>query len=159
MRGIFCLTKANNNEEYKKVLKSRMNLLLLMFVIGGITMAAALVVKNTGGASISERMLGVYTGVGTGLMAAAAILWAKNKRILGNEEKLRQSRLSNTDERIHEISNHAFRAAGIVLLIAIYVAGLIGGLFYPVLVSLLLCLVCVFLVTYTVAYKIYEHKM
>lgn len=159
MKGLFCGCSANSNEEYKKVIKTRMKIMILLFVIGNITLAVALLAKNIWTVSINEHMLGVYSGVGVGLMAASVILWIKNKLILADEEKLKKSRLSNTDERIQEISNKALRVGTIVLLIALYALGLIGGLFYPVLVKILLSMVFVFLIAYLIAYKIYEKRM
>ena len=159
MMGLFCASKAKNNEEYKKVIKARMNVMVLIFVIGLITLVVSLLAEKAWAVKISEQMLGVYCGVGTGLLVVSVILWIKNKLILGNETKLKESRLNNTDERLKEINNRAFRIATIFLLIALYAAGLIGGLFYPILVQVLLTLVCVFLVAYVVSYKIYEKRM
>lgn len=159
MKGLFCGSKANNNEEYKKVIKTRMKIMILLFVIGCITLAVALLAKNVWKVEISEYMLGVYSGAGTGLIVVSAILWIKNKLILADDEKLKKSRLSNTDERIQEISNRAFRLAAIALLIALYAAGLIGGIFNQVLVEVLFSMVFVFIIVYIVAYKVYERRM
>ncbi|MDF2673707.1 MAG: hypothetical protein K0R09_1972 [Clostridiales bacterium] len=159
MKELFCSCKANNNEEYKKVIRARMKRMILLFVIGIITLVAALLPENMWTVSINEQMLGVYSGIGVGLIVASVILWIKNKLILADEEKLKESRLSNTDERIQEISSKALRVAAIVLLIALYALGLIGGLFYPVLVKILLSMVFVFLIAYLIAYKIYEKRM
>ncbi len=104
-------------------------------------------------------MLGVYTGVGGGIMGASIAQWIKTKLILADDKKLKKSRLNNTDERIQEISKKSFRAAAIVLLISLYVTGLIGGLFYPVLVEVLFGMVCIFLIIYLVAYKVYDRSM
>lgn len=151
--------KANNNEEYKKVIKSRMNIMLLLFMIGGVTLAVAILAKTVWTVEISDRMLGVYTGVGSGLLLVSTILWIKNKLLLNNDAKLKESRLMNTDERIKEISNTAFRTATYILLISLYAVALIGGLFYPILTELLSFLVCIFLLAYTIAFKIYERRM
>jgi uncharacterized membrane protein len=159
MKGLFCGYKSSNNEEYKRVLKAKMKIMVLIFVIGTITLITALLAKNMWIVTISDQILGVYSGVGTGLIAVSVILWIKNKLILADDEKLKKSRLNNTDERIREISNRAYRVAGIVLLISLYVTGLIGGLFYPILVQVLLSMVCVFLIAYVAAYKIYENRM
>ncbi|HWT76188.1 MAG TPA: hypothetical protein VN258_15910 [Mobilitalea sp.] len=159
MIGLFCESKASNNEEYKKVIKSRMNVMLLIFAIGCVTLAVALLAEFLWTVNIKEQMLGVYTGLGTGLIVGGAILWVRNLRILKDEEKLKQNRLNCTDERILEISNKAYRVATFVLLISLYAVGLIGGLFYPALVKVLLFLVCAFLLAYMIAYRIYEKQM
>ncbi len=159
MMGFFCVSKAKSNEEYKKVIKARMNLMVLIFVIGLITLIVSLLAEKIWKVEISEHMIGLYCGVGTGLLVASVILWIKNWMILRNETRLKESRLCNTDERLMEISNKAFRMATIFLVAALYACGIIGGLFYPILVKVLMILICVFLAAYMVTYKIYEKKM
>ncbi|MGN2349983.1 hypothetical protein ACTFH7_15985 [Clostridium cagae] len=159
MIGFLCKYKANNNEEYKKVIKARMNLMVLIFVIGSITIILSLLAKTIWKISINTSMLDIYNGFGTGLVVVSIIMWMKNKSILGSEEKLRQSRLNNNDERILEINNKALKLAGIVLLISLYLVGLIGGFFYPILAKVLLIMVGVFFLTYFISYRMYNKKM
>lgn len=156
MNGFFCNSKATNNEEYKKVIQTRMTRMVFLFGIGCLTIAVSLIAKDNKAVTIGDQMLGVYTGVGTGLMFAAAILWIKNMLILKDDEKLKNSRLENADERIQEISLKAFRVAGFALLVALYGFGLIGGLFYPILVEVLMAKVSIFLFVYMIAYRIYD---
>lgn len=159
MRSLFCGTIAKNNEEYRKVIKFRMNLFLIMMLVGIITFTIALLAEFRWTLQVNEHMLGVYTGVGSGLTFAAIVLWIKNKKLLSNEDKLKESRLSNTDERLREINSKAFRVASFILLVSLYAAGLIGGLFYPILVKVLFGIILIFTVSYVCAYKIYEKKM
>lgn len=159
MKFLFFSSKVNNNEDYKKVIKLRMKVQIILFAIGISTLIVALLAKNIWTVKISDHMLGVYTGVGGGIMGASIAQWIKNKLILADDKKLKRSRLNNTDERIQEISKKSFRAAAIVLLISLYVTGLIGGLFYPVLVEALFGMVCIFLIIYLVAYKVYDRSM
>lgn len=159
MRGIFCGSNAKNNEEYRIYVKTKMNLLLLLFFIGLVTMAISLMAEFYWTVTINEHMLGVYTGAGTGLAAAGAVLWIKNKLLLNNEEKLKISRISNSDERMQEINSKAIRVATVILLVALYVIGLIGGLFNPILIKVLFGCMTIFVAAYIIAYKIYEKKM
>lgn len=159
MIGFLCKYKANNNEEYKRVIKARMNLMVLIFAIGSITIILSLMAKTLWKISINESMIDVYSGFGVGLVVVSIIMWLKNKSILGNEEKLKQSRLNNNDERLVEINNKALKVAGLVLLMSLYFVGLIGGIFYPILAKVLLIMVGVFLVTHFISYRIYNKKM
>jgi len=159
MIGILCGTTVKTNEEYKKVIRNRMKLMLAMIIIGIITAAFGYGAEFYFKLSINEQMLGVYSGMGTGLFIAGIILWNKNRLLLKNDEKLKESRLNNTDERIQEIGNKAFRIATYAMLGALYAAALIGGLFYPVLVEYLLFVVCIFLLAYVIAYKYYNKKI
>ncbi|MDF2487034.1 MAG: hypothetical protein K0R46_3202 [Herbinix sp.] len=159
MRGLLCGTTANTNEEYKQVVKIRMYRFLCLGLVGAITFVTALLAEFYWKLDVKEQMLGVYTGAGAGILGASVLLWIKNKRLLGNEEKLKASRISNADERIKEISNKAFKMAAVIMLIAMYATALIGGLFYPVLVELLLAIVSIFVFAYLVSYFVYSKRM
>ncbi|MGF7144582.1 hypothetical protein HNQ56_003013 [Anaerotaenia torta] len=159
MRGLLCGTTARTNEEYKKVVKVRMTRLLGVSVLGAFTLILSLLAEFYWKVDIDERMLGVYAGMGSGLIVVGVVLWIKNRIILGDEEKLKESRLSNADERIKEISNKAYMTATAILLIAMYGIALIGGLFYPVMIQILIILVGIFALAYFIAYRVYDKKM
>ncbi|MEQ8155557.1 MAG: hypothetical protein ABRQ25_11840 [Clostridiaceae bacterium] len=103
MRGILCGTTAKTNEEYKQVIKKRMKLMIVIAIIGFITATVGFVAESYLKLPISEQMSGVYTGIGVGLLAGGIALWIKNRLVLNNDQKLKESRLNNTDERIQEI--------------------------------------------------------
>lgn len=159
MRGLFCGTSAKTNEEYKQVVKVRMYRIAGMGLIGAITLTTALLAGLYWKLEVKREMLSVYSGAGFGLLLASIIMLVKNWRMLGSEEKLKESRISNSDERLKEITDRAFRTASIVMLIAMYALTLIGGLFYPVLVKLLLLFVGIFIIANTVAFNIYKRSM
>lgn len=159
MKGPLCLTNAKNNEEYRIVLKKRNILFFVLIMIGIITAFFGFWAEEYMKTSINEKMLGVYTGFGTGLFLAGSILLIKNLLILKNEEKLKESRLTCTDERNKEIEGRAFRVASYVMIAAFYCVAMIGGLFYPVLVDVLLIVIFSFVITYFIAYRVYNSKM
>ena len=159
MKGFFCGTTAKTNEEYKEVIKTRMRIMVAITIIGIITAALGFVAEFCLKISISEKMLGLFSGIGMGLFAAGIVLWIKNKRLINNDEKLKASRLNNTDERIREVGNKAFRVAAVVMLVVLYATGAIGGLFYPVLFGALLFIISAFLIAYLIAFKYYNKKM
>lgn len=159
MRGLLCGTTARTNEEYKQVVKTRIYRFAGLGLIGAITLATALLAEFYWKLDVKEEMLGVYTGAGFGLLLISVIMIIKNMLMLKDEEKLKVSRISNSDERIKEISNRAFRTASIIMLIAMYALALIGGLFNPVLVRLLLMIVSIFGFAYLVSYYVYNRRM
>lgn len=159
MKGILCGTTAKTNEEYKKVIKSRMKIMVVIIIIGIITSTIGFGAEFYLKVSTNEMMMGVYSGLGVGLFVAGTILLIKNRMLLNDEEKLKASRLNNTDERIQEISNKAFRIAALVMIVALYATALIGGIFYQVLIQVLLFIVCIFLLSYVIAFKYYNNKM
>lgn len=158
MKGIFCGSKARTNDEYKSVIKSRMKIFIILFVIGTITLGVTTYL-NFSDLIKDDHILDIYSGAGTGLIAISILLWVKNKLLLKNENKLKESRINNSDERIQEISNKALKIATITLLIALYAIGFIGGLYNAILFTVLSSTVCIFLVVYVVSYKFFERKM
>lgn len=159
MRGILCVSNVKTNEEYRSVIKTRMKLMAGIILLGIITAGIGFSAEFYFKAPVSEHMLGVYSGTGVGLFVVGTILLIKNRLLLKDDKKLKESRLNNTDERIQEISNKAFKVASYSMIIALYIIALIGGIFYPVLAQVLLAIVCIFLLVYIGAFKYYNNRM
>lgn len=158
-RGLFCATTAANNEEYRKELKKR-NLWYLFIAVAGILIAvSALAAAWSGAMKLPEYILGVYCGVGTGIVLGMAVLFVRNIILLKDEEKLRQSRLENSDERLELIGNKAGQAALKVLLLVGSAGALIGGIYEPVLIRALIFMLYVFIFSYLVACSYYRRRM
>lgn len=159
MKGFLCNTTTKTNEEYKGVLKSRMRIAVLLIIIGIITFIVSILAETVLKVNINSHSLNFYRGIGFGLLGGGIAFFLKCYRIFSSEERLKKSRIQDSDERILEISRKARAAAGVILLICLYVIGLIGGLFYPVLFQALSVLVCIYLVSYVIVYKIYDRKL
>lgn len=159
MRGIFCATTARNNEEYKRAVKTKMGIFAMIMVVGIIVAIVAFGAAAKEIAALPEHMLNVYCGAGTGLAAAGLVLFIKNLLLLKQEEKLTQERLKNADERLQQVGNKALRMGVMAMMITFYTVALIGGIFYPVLVKVLLIVMSVFLAVYMLSYWYYEKKM
>lgn len=159
MKCLFGGTNARTNEEYKQVVKMRMRLMVGLMVIGIITAAVAIYAEFYTDTVLGDHILGVYTGVGTGLTMAGVVLFFRHLLLLKNEEKLKESRLSCTDERIKEVENKAFRVAAYVMIVVMYLAALIGGIYIPELIRFLLLVMGAFMLAYLAAYSYYNRKM
>jgi hypothetical protein len=159
MRGLLWGSTAKTNEEYKKVVMRRIKAMTALIIAGIITAAFGFLAEFYFDLPINDQMLGVYSGMGSGLFLVGALLLDKNRRLLKNDTKLKESRLNNTDERILEISNKALRTASFVMIAALYAVALIGGLFNPMLVKVLLIIVSIFVLTYAIAFKYYNSRM
>lgn len=159
MLGIFCATKVTSDEEYRKYAGRRCFVYAGLALIGVITAAIAIAAEYLWTVEISDMMLGVYTGVGTGLTVAGIILTIKNMLLIKDEKKLRQARIADSDERNIQISMLATKTALAVLLVGMYFAILLGGLWYPILTKILAFLLVLFMFSYMVAYRIISRKI
>ncbi len=111
------------------------------------------------GVQLPEYILGVYCGFGTGITLAAMIIFVRNLLLMGNEEKLKCSRLENTDERIVEIRRRAVGIATGATLFSCTGLGLIWGIYEQVLVKSVICMLDIFLFSYVVACAYYKKKI
>lgn len=159
VRGIFCGTTAATNEEYRTVLKRRNIWMVILMLAGALIAGSALYAEQAGKTALPEYSIGVYCGFGAGIALAGLILLIRNMILMGNEGKLKQDRLENSDERIREISNRACRSSLAILVLALVVGGMIGGIFEPILVKMMILLVDVFALSYIGSYNYYKRKM
>lgn len=159
MRGLFCGTTARNNDEYRKVVKRRMLTMTILIIVGIATAVTAYVAFHHGVSAISDHTLGIYSGAGTGMAAAGAFFLIRDFLLLKNEAKLKQQRLEESDERLARIRDLALKPAIFVLLIVLFASCLIGSIFYPVLIYILLITVWAFLIVYFIATRYYSRKM
>ncbi len=88
-----------------------------------------------------------------------AILFVRNMILLGNEEKLKQSRLENSDERLEQIGSRASQSALKVLMLVGIAGAMIGGIREPVLIKALIFALDVFVFSYLIALAYYKKKM
>ena len=158
----FCLfagSKATNNEEFRRQLKAKNKFMWLFIVLGIFSAAVAYYCEFFGKMNVDDYMLGVYCGIGVGLVGAGVALLIHNKRLLKDETKLKEARLQATDERNVEIGMRAQKIAAIVLLVAIYLVFLIGGVYDPILSKVMSCLICLFIVAYAIAWRVLNQRM
>lgn len=159
IKGIFCMTTAATNEEYRKIIKNRNCYLSVLVILGIVIAAAAYVAYTKEVTTLPEYMLGVYCGVGTGIVLGGLISLLRNLLLLKDENKLKESRIENSDERLEEISNLAMKSAIKVMLLAILAVSMIGGIYYPVLVKMLMFIMVVFFFSYLTAFRLYQRHM
>ena len=161
MKG-FCLmsaTKATNNEEYRKQIQTKNKYMWGLILLGLITAVVAYYMEFSGKMKVDDYMLGVYCGLGVGLVASGIAFLIRNKRLLKDETKLKEARLQATDERNVEIGMRAQKIAAIVLLVAIYLVFLIGGVYDPILSKVMSCLICLFIVAYAISWRVLNQRM
>lgn len=159
IKGFLCTTTATTNEEYKEVLKKRNVWMAALVVMGALIAGSAFYAEQSQKAVLPDYIMGVYCGFGTGIFLAGILFLVKNLILLGNEEKLKQSRLENADERLDEINKRAARVTLIVLLFVVVAFCMILGIYEPVLIKAMLFFVNVFVFSYIIAFSYYKKKM
>ena len=161
MKGscLFSGSKATNNEEFRKQLQAKNKALLGLILLGIISAAAAYYMEFSGKMKVDDYMQGVYCGIGVGLICSGIVFLIRNKRLMKDEEKLKEARLQVTDERNIEIGSRALRMAAFVLLIVMYFAFLFGGLYDPMISKLMSCMICLFLIVYAIAWRVLNKHM
>ena len=156
----FGCSNIHTDEDYLRILRRRQRFFIGMLILGIVTFAIAVLAEFTEwDVSLSSHMLNYYSGVGTGLISGALVFLWSNRQTMKDPEKLRKSRITATDERMQEINRRALAVAGYALLIAVYLVCLIGGPFYPELLTVLAGLAFVFIATYLIGTFIYNKLM
>ena len=158
--SLFGCRTAHTDEEYRSILSRRERTYLIMLILGIVTFAAAGAAELfSWNVALDSHALGFYSGIGTGMAFGAATLLIRLRKTLKDPDALRKARIRDTDERVAEIGRRATATAGYALLIAVYLLGIIGGMFYPQLLLLLVVLPLVFLLAYLISAFIYNKIM
>ncbi|GKI14138.1 hypothetical protein CE91St44_06230 [Oscillospiraceae bacterium] len=142
-----CPAKNATLEEYKAALRRRVRLFCGLSVLGVLTLAVTLLLM---GGRIAEahdtaHLEGIWCGIGVGLTLAGAVLAARTRALLNNEEKLRRTRLEEQDERNQAVFARALNLTAFTLLFGLYVAMLVSSFFnMTVFYTLFYCAVSAF---------------
>jgi hypothetical protein len=149
----------STNEGYRKIVKKKAAVMLALMCLGLITIIVVEVCKRCFGINVSDFTDGTYKGFGTGLMVAGGLLYLKRISMLKNEEKLKKARIEESDERLRAITDAAWKAATIVLLLVMYVEFLIAGIGMPEIIRIIEPLIAVFFIAYLIAYRVISKRM
>lgn len=161
MKDLFCPgCKAKNNGEYRAVLKKRQGVYVLFILAGLATEGIVLFLHFCARFHFGAYQLGFLLGLGAGLMLGSVVGVLRICRIMADEEKLKESRLKETDERELEVNSLAFQATAKTLLVALYVTLIVAGVFNREdLEHVCLGLVALFLFAYAAYRKYYGTKI
>lgn len=161
MRSLFCpMCKAKNNEEYREILKKRRYRFFLFILAGLATEAVVLYVHFCTGIKISDYHLGFLLGLGGGMALGGVVGILKLRRHLKDEGKLKELRLKETDERELELDSLALRGTARILLAALYVLLVVGGILAnDLLLWISWGLILLYLLSFALFRKYYESKL
>lgn len=160
MTDLFCDgCKAKNNEEYRLVLKKRQRRYWYLFCAGLLTAALGAVLEAIPEERISGRQTAFVLGLGSGLCLGSALIIWNIRRVMKNEDQLKERRLKEVDEREIEVRSRALQAAAKALMVMLYVLSIIGGLFVRELTWVCGLLIFGFLVSFALFQKYYGKKL
>ena len=159
MMNPLSIKDVHTDEDFKKIIKRKQLVSIGLFILGALTIATLLFTELI----YETHQHAFFSGFASALVVAGMVLFIKNQRILSSPELLKATRIKYTDERVLDIRSKSIMVATAVLLVGMYLLCFVGGLIYPMLFSLLskilLTLVCLFLVTYRIAFGVYNKKM
>lgn len=140
--------KATNNEEYRAVVKSRIRFFVGWIILGIFTFAVAICNEIINFIPDNYWLNGLYTGLGSSMVAVGIIRIIRFKKLLKNEEQLKADRLRNTDERNIMISLQATRSAMLIVMVFCYIVLIISGFFSRTVFYCFWSVIMVFLFSY-----------
>ncbi len=155
--------------EFRKRVKAGMILFIVMGLVGVFTALLPAVAPSLEGPLFNppaaqelrelQQRLNFFGGMGSALAGCSLVFVIKNYSIMTDPAKLRKARIENKDERTMDITQKARGVAGYALLLALYLGGIIGGIYYPVLHMAMAILVMVYMVSYLAAWWFYNKRM
>ncbi|QQK06884.1 hypothetical protein [Miniphocaeibacter halophilus] len=157
MIGLFCGVKVKSDEEYRAILRKRIMLLGIIFLIGIISLLIPTIAKNILGIYNVEGEY-YYYGFGSGLIFASLVLILKTINILKNPSKLKSERIKNGDERNKNISLKSARIALGILALAMTLIIITSGITNPEIRMIMGKLLLLLLLSYTISYRILNSK-
>lgn len=153
------VSNIKTNDDFRKVIKRKNKIMLLLILIGGITILTVGIAVAAGILNSDSYLCGLYLGLGTGLIFAGILKLLQQRKILQNEELLKRERLKYTDERNRAIAGRAIQTSLFILLILSYMGMLIGVFYSRIIFYCYWSVIMVFLLLYIICTKYYNHKM
>lgn len=151
--------KAKNNIEYCIILKKRLFYLWIMFTAGLVAAILGVIVFWFELFNIEAFQAGILSGFGLGLIAGSITGMFRIRKTMSSEDKLKESRLKETDERELALNSKALRMSAYIVLICLYILMIIGGIFEPMIMYVCSFLIGIFLISYNLLRLHYQKTM
>ncbi len=151
--------KAKNNIEYYTILKKRLFYLWIMFSAGLVAAILGFIVFWFELFNIDAFQAGILSGFGIGLIAGSITGMFRIRKTMSSEDKLKESRLKETDERELALNSKALRMSAYIVLICLYILMIVGGIFEPIIMYVCSFLIGIFLISYYLLRLHYQKTM
>lgn len=153
------MSQTTTDKQYTEVLKKRKLLYYIILFLGAITIACSFIFSSKQFNYLSESKSSLYAGMGSGIMAISIIFIIRLNKILKNEILIKQKRVEEQDERIQMILQKSSTTASEILMILMYIALMISGIFNMVVFYTLYVFVGIYIVTYAISYLYYKKTL
>ena len=147
------------DEAFRHIVKGKALRAGCLMVSGVVVIAAALFAEYVLLIKLSDSLSSFLLGFGSGLFFGGMFLLIKRSLQLKDANKLKQARISESDERNRSIANRALHLATMVLLAGMYLVIILSIFIMPELINVMCLLICLFLMAYVVSYKVLQRKM
>lgn len=144
-------------DDYRKVLRRRCALFILLIVLGLGTLAASFVLAWLD-VALPSFAWGFYGGVGTGVAGFSIVGLVGTRRLMRDEKKMRAEEIKETDERAKEVTLRAASATVLVLIVLTYVALMVAVVVNQTVFFTLMAAAAVFFVVFLSATAYYKKK-
>ncbi|HBL06883.1 MAG TPA: hypothetical protein DDZ33_08185 [Clostridium sp.] len=153
------ISNATTDKDYKKVLKKRISLLYIVIILGVATLAISFIFSVGKYNYLPDFLSGFYTGIGASLITIGLIFIIKIKKLLKDENKLKEKRLEEQDERNQLITQKSLYSAAIILNILAYIGLMISGIFNLAVFWTLWTVLIIFMVIFVILQVYYSKKL
>ncbi|MCL1906219.1 MAG: hypothetical protein FWG06_04360 [Clostridiales bacterium] len=136
----------SGNMDFGKKVKMRIWGSAVLIVLGAITAGIVLFLEPLSAEYSNDAsfLLGFYFGLGFGLIGAGTATIIKNTRYLKNADKFKAAEIAYKDERNRFISNKTWSVSALAMLVLIYLAVIISGVYNMMVFRTLLMVLGVF---------------
>ncbi|MDO5539505.1 MAG: hypothetical protein Q4F83_05460 [Eubacteriales bacterium] len=130
MKDLMCIWKTPlNDKEYADMLQKKIKFSYAVLLFGALLLGMGISNECLTFLNTDSFMDGVYSGVGTGIIAATIRGILKNKKLLKDAKMLHEERIETYDERRIEISQKAVVMTYSIFCIILFAAMLVAGFF------------------------------
>lgn len=149
---------SDGNGDYKKLLRKRSWVLLGMFAVGVLTVAASTVLGLVG-ILRDHHAQGFYAGAGSGLAAVTLVGYFSTRRTMRDEKRMRTDQIKENDERSKYVQLQAFSLTAFWFLTTAYAALMVTVLINRTVFFTLLTVISVFFILWGLCWVYYNQKL
>lgn len=147
------------NEEYCNMLNKQNKIFLWVIPLGLLTAGLAIINEIFHLLGNNSWFNGVCTGVGAGVVFVGLFKVLRNRKVMKDEDRLKEERLKMQDERNRMIAGKAVQSTMLVVLAFSYVIMIIAGFLNRAVFITFWFMIILFFVSYQIFVKFYNKRL